>query len=152
MTHAYQLHNLCFLYGEKIALSLPDLILDAGKVTALTGPNGCGKSTLLSLLAFMEAPNTGKITFYGKQVRPEQLFSYRKRVGFLPQKPYMLRGTVQDNLKLALKLRGTPKTLWQKNINTASGTTEHCSTWHTASLSFIRRRAAKISAGQSVNH
>ncbi|MDD5322066.1 MAG: ATP-binding cassette domain-containing protein [Methylococcales bacterium] len=119
MTHAYQLHNLRFLYGEKIALSLSDLTLDAGKVTALTGPNGCGKSTLLSLLAFMEAPNTGSITFFGDQVRPEQLFTYRKRVGFLPQKPYMLRGTVQDNLKLALKLRGTPKALWQKNINTA---------------------------------
>jgi tungstate transport system ATP-binding protein len=119
MTHAYQLHNLRFLYGEKIALSLPALTLDAGKVTALTGPNGCGKSTLLNLLAFMETPNTGKITFFGDQVRPEQLFTYRKRVGFLPQKPYMLRGTVQDNIKLALKLRGTPKALWQKNINTA---------------------------------
>ena len=119
MPPAYQLQNLRFLYREKIALSLPDLTLDAGKVTALTGPNGCGKSTLLSLLAFMEAPNTGQITFFGEQVRPEQQFSYRKRVGFLPQKPYMLRGTVQDNLKLALKLQGTPKGLWQKNINQA---------------------------------
>lgn len=119
MSPAYQLHNLCFLYREKIALSLSDLTLAAGKVTALTGPNGCGKSTLLNLLAFMEAPATGKMTFFGNQVSPEQLPSYRKRVGFLPQKPYMLRGTVQDNLKLALKLRGTPKALWQKNINTA---------------------------------
>jgi tungstate transport system ATP-binding protein len=119
MIHAYQLENLRFLYGEKMALSLPDLTVNAGKVTALTGANGCGKSTLLNLLAFMEAPNTGKITFFGEQVRPEQLFSYRKRVGFLPQKPYMLRGTVQDNLKLALKLRGAPKALWQKNISAA---------------------------------
>jgi tungstate transport system ATP-binding protein len=119
MTHAYQLDNLHFLYGEKIALSLPYLTVSAGKVTALIGPNGCGKSTLLNLLAFMEAASTGKITFFGEQVRPEQLFSYRKRVGFLPQKPYMLRGTVQDNLKLALKLHGTPKALWQKNIHEA---------------------------------
>ena len=119
MSYAYQLDNLSFLYGEKIALSLPDLTVNAEKVTALIGSNGCGKSTLLNLLAFMEAPATGKINFFGKQVKPEQLFSYRKRVGFLPQKPYMLRGTVQDNLKLALKLHGTPKALWPKNITEA---------------------------------
>jgi tungstate transport system ATP-binding protein len=52
-------------------LSLPNLTVNAGKVTALISSNGCGKSTLLNLLAFMEAPNTGKITFFGKQVRSE---------------------------------------------------------------------------------
>lgn len=119
MNPAYQLDNLRFLYGDKMALSLPDLGVNAGKVTALIGPNGCGKSTLLNLLAFMDAPNTGKIIFFGEQVGTGQLFSYRKRVGFLPQKPYMLRGTVLDNLKLALKLHGTPKALWQKNSNEA---------------------------------
>jgi len=119
MNPAYQLDNLRFLYGEKVALSLPYLTVNAGKVTALIGANGCGKSTLLNLLAFMEAPDMGKIAFFGEQVRPEQLFSLRKRVGFLPQKPYMLRGTVLDNLKLALKLHGTHKAVWQKNSNAA---------------------------------
>lgn len=119
MNPAYQLEYLHFFYGEKIALALPDLTVNSGKVTALIGANGSGKSTLLNLLAFMEAPNTGIIKFFGEQVGPEQLYNYRKRVGFLPQKPYMLRGTVYDNLKLALKLYGTPKTLWQKSINEA---------------------------------
>jgi len=31
MNHAYQLDNLRLLYGEKIALTLPDLIVKAGK-------------------------------------------------------------------------------------------------------------------------
>lgn len=117
MKLAYQLDNLRFYYGEKMALALPDLKITAGKVTALVGSNGCGKSTLLNLLAFLESPDTGKITFFGDQVRPEKLFSYRKRIGYLPQKPYLLRGTVMDNLKLALKLRGTSKALWQKSMN-----------------------------------
>lgn len=119
MKHAYQLDNLRFYYGEKMALALPDLKVTAGKVTALIGSNGCGKSTLLNLLAFLESPNTGKIAFFGDQVRPEKLFSYRKRIGYLPQKPYLLRGTVMDNLKLALKLHGTSRALWQKSMNEA---------------------------------
>uniref|UniRef100_UPI0039896330 ATP-binding cassette domain-containing protein n=1 Tax=Methyloglobulus sp. TaxID=2518622 RepID=UPI0039896330 len=66
MSRAYQLHNIRFDYGEKIALSLPELNIDAGKLTALVGPNGCGKSTLLNLLAFIEKPSLGHILFFGE--------------------------------------------------------------------------------------
>ncbi|WP_020159061.1 MULTISPECIES: ABC transporter ATP-binding protein [Methylobacter] len=118
MTCAYQLDNIRFRYGEKTALSLPALTVHAGTVTALIGPNGCGKSTLLHLLAFLEAPATGRIVFFGEPVKAIDP-SLRKRIGFLPQKPYMLRGTVRDNLTLALKLQGLPKTLWPEKIHAA---------------------------------
>jgi tungstate transport system ATP-binding protein len=118
MSLAYQLCNIRFDYGEKTALSLPELSIDAGKATALVGPNGCGKSTLLNLLAFVEKPNLGRILFFGELARPEKWFSFRQRIGYLPQKPYMLHGTVLDNLNLALKLRDIPKKLWQNRIDT----------------------------------
>jgi tungstate transport system ATP-binding protein len=121
MSRAYQLHNIRFDYSEKTALSLPELSIDAGKLTALVGPNGCGKSTLLNLLAFVEKPSVGHILFFGEQSRPEDCLAYRQRIGYLPQKPYMLRGTVLDNLNLALKLRGIPKNLWQNRIDKILG-------------------------------
>lgn len=117
MSAAYQLNSIRFDYGDKTVLSLPELSIDADKVTALVGPNGCGKSTLLNLLAFVEQPSSGNILFFDGQVKPEKCFAYRHRIGYLPQKPYMLRGTVLDNLNLALKLRGIPKNLWQNKIN-----------------------------------
>jgi tungstate transport system ATP-binding protein len=117
MSHAYQLQAIRFGYGEKMVLSLPELSIDEGKVTALVGPNGCGKSTLLNLLAFVEKPSDGHILFFNEQVSQEKCFAYRQRIGYLPQKPYMLRGTVLDNLKLALKLRGIPKNVWQNRID-----------------------------------
>jgi tungstate transport system ATP-binding protein len=117
MSFAYQLQNIRFNYGDKTALALPELNIDAGKVTGLVGPNGCGKSTLLNLLAFLEAPSDGFVHFFDEQAKPEKLFTYRQRIGYLPQKPYMLRGTVLDNLELALKLRGIPKKTWQNRIN-----------------------------------
>jgi tungstate transport system ATP-binding protein len=117
MSAAYQLQNIRFDYGDKTVLALPELHIDADKITALVGPNGCGKSTLLNLLAFVEQPKVGNIVFFDEQVIPENCYTYRQRIGYLPQKPYMLRGTVLDNLKLALKLRGISKGLWQQKID-----------------------------------
>lgn len=118
-TELYRLEELRFSYGNKLALALPSLDIKAGKTTALIGPNGSGKSTLLNLLAFLDSPQHGNIAFKGKTVQANQLLSLRKRIGFLAQKPYMLRGSVADNLKLALKLHDIPKKLWPGKINRA---------------------------------
>ena len=40
------------------------------------------------------------------KLRIAELTYYRRRVGFLTQKPFMLRGTVYDNINLALKIQG----------------------------------------------
>jgi tungstate transport system ATP-binding protein len=119
MHSAYCFEQVRFSYGGAFSLSLPELVIPAGAITALIGPNGSGKSTLLNLLAFMSAPDTGTLRFFEQPVNVERLAEHRKRIGYLPQKPYLLRGTVLDNLKLALKLRGTPKKLWRKKITSA---------------------------------
>jgi tungstate transport system ATP-binding protein len=137
MSSAYQLRNIRFDYGDKTVLSLPELTIDADKVTALVGPNGCGKSTLLNLLAFVEQPHAGNIEFFDEPAESEQQFGFRQRIGYLPQKSYMLRGTVLDNLKLALKLRNIPKSLWQVRIDklVESLNIGHLKTHKAASLS-----------------
>lgn len=109
MTYAYQLNDVHFFYGQTLALSLSELSVESGKTTALIGPNGCGKSTLLNLLTFLERPSRGRICFFNTDSTQTRHLDYRRRIGFLPQKPYMLNGTVQDNLMLALKFHNIPK-------------------------------------------
>ncbi|NOQ64476.1 MAG: ATP-binding cassette domain-containing protein [Methyloprofundus sp.] len=106
MTHIYQLHKLQFHYKDHLALSLDKLTIQAEKTTALVGDNGSGKSTLLNLLAFLERPTQGELFFQGQKVNQTRLTQYRRRVGFLVQKPFMLQGTVVDNIHLALKIQG----------------------------------------------
>ena len=107
MTNIYQLNQLRFYYNDKIALSLDNIQIHAGKTTALIGANGSGKSTLLNILAFLTSPRQGVVLFNGQNVDERNLIQYRRRVGFLAQKPFMLLGTVYENIDLALKIHGT---------------------------------------------
>ncbi len=116
MTDAYQINNLIFRYDKYPALSLPELQIQRQCLTALVGPNGSGKSTLLNLLAFLNVPNEGWITFFGERVTRQHLLSFRRRIAYLPQKPYLFRGTVEDNLKLALRFRQVPNKHRQNRI------------------------------------
>lgn len=45
-----------------------ELEVSAGEVTALAGISGSGKTTLLRMLAGLEAPDSGEITFRGEKV------------------------------------------------------------------------------------
>jgi tungstate transport system ATP-binding protein len=99
MMALYQLHHLQYDYGENFSLSIADLSIPAQKITVLMGENGSGKSTLLSLLARLITPKQGTVRFLSSQ----------KTMSFLPQNPYMFRGSVRDNLALALKFHGVSK-------------------------------------------
>ncbi|NOQ12976.1 MAG: ATP-binding cassette domain-containing protein [Methyloprofundus sp.] len=135
MTNIYQLNKLQFHYADKLALSLNQVNIQTGKITALIGANGSGKSTLLSLLAFLESPGQGEVIFNGEQVNKGELTYYRRRVGFLAQKPFMLRGTVYDNINLALKIQGKKQRSEKIHRALKQLDIKHCATQQAKQLS-----------------
>ncbi|MBD1922205.1 ABC transporter ATP-binding protein/permease [Funiculus sociatus GB2-A5] len=63
------------------------LELAAGQGLLVMGPSGCGKSSLLRAIAGLWDSGTGTI------IRPES-----NQILFLPQRPYMVLGTLRDQL------------------------------------------------------
>ena len=65
-------------FGDKTLFTDLSFGIAQGQKIALVGVNGSGKSTLLKLLAGLDSPDSGRI-------------SYRKgiRVSFLPQEPHL---------------------------------------------------------------
>ena len=102
----YQLNRVTFGYTESTILDIDKKNIEKGTITALVGPNGSGKSTLLGLLAFLYFPLSGEIKFHDKIVNESTLPIYRKKVGFIQQNPYLIRGTVYKNIELGLKFHG----------------------------------------------
>ena len=63
-----RVENLKKYYGDRLALEIPHLEFEAGKIYALVGPNGAGKTTLLKLLNLLEQPTDGSIYFEGEEI------------------------------------------------------------------------------------
>jgi molybdopterin-binding protein len=106
---AYHLKQVRVVYGDSEALAIDELILPTNQSTALLGENGAGKSTLMNLLAFIQSPQQGCIQLLDQPVKGKLPASLRRRVGYVPQQPYLLQGSVKDNLKLALELQQIPQ-------------------------------------------
>ncbi|MFC8126614.1 ATP-binding cassette domain-containing protein [Streptomyces sp. NPDC057302] len=61
-------HHITATYDGFTALDGVDLSVPPGHITAVVGPNGAGKSTLFHCLAGTLRPDTGRITFDGKDI------------------------------------------------------------------------------------
>jgi sulfonate transport system ATP-binding protein len=59
-------------FGDNQVLRGIDLHIPAGQFVAIVGRSGCGKSTLLRLIAGLDKPSAGSISF-GEAARPEDV-------------------------------------------------------------------------------
>lgn len=89
----------------RTVLDVEKVVLPAGKTYALLGASGAGKSTLLRVLGLLERPSSGTLSFDGRQVGRRDLAA-RRTIAAVFQKPYLLRGSIGDNVGYGLRLRG----------------------------------------------
>lgn len=95
--------DLVLRYGRSEILNIPSLDLNTSGITALLGSNGSGKSTLLRILAFLQRPSGGSVELWGQ--RAPSLQTLRQICLLLPE-PVLLKRSVEQNFKFALKSRG----------------------------------------------
>jgi ATP-binding cassette, subfamily B, bacterial len=95
------LRGVWFAYAEGApVLRHLDLEVAAGERVCVVGPTGAGKSTLLSLLLRFYDPGAGAVELDGVDLRRLELASLRRQLALVPQDPWILDGTVADNLAL----------------------------------------------------
>lgn len=92
--------------GGRLVLAVPELTVHEGEVFAVLGPNGAGKSTLLRVLAALQTPQQGRLSFRGQEVPWRRALAYRRRVAVVLQAPLLLGMNAYANVALGLWLRG----------------------------------------------
>ena len=93
------LRGVWFAYAEGApVLRHLDLEVAAGERVCVVGPTGAGKSTLLALLQRFYDPEAGAIELDGVDLRDLELGSLRRQLALVPQDPWMLDGTIADNV------------------------------------------------------
>lgn len=93
------IENLSFGYlpGKKILRKI-NWRLEQGMAVSLTGANGSGKSTLAYLLLRLFDPQQGKICFNQMDFSQLDLMALRRHVGLIFQEPFLLNGSLKENL------------------------------------------------------
>ena len=98
-TSVLQFRKVHFQYpGGKEVLHDITLELEKGKVYALVGPTGGGKTTTASLMARLYDPTAGSIFLDGRDIRSVPPAERARKIGVIPQEPFLFTGTVGDNI------------------------------------------------------
>src|SRR5215468_10741195 len=96
--------NVVRLFGMTPALHGVSLDIAAGELVALLGPSGSGKTTLLRILAGLDLPTNGRVTFAGEDAL--SLTVQERHIGFVFQNYALFRNmTVFDNIAFGLTVR-----------------------------------------------
>ncbi len=103
---ALGIEALSLRFGQTAALRDLHLAVDKGEVVSLVGHSGCGKSSLLRLIAGVETPDHGRISFDGHEVVGPSCFiePEKRHVGFVFQDyalfPHL---SVEANVRFGLR-------------------------------------------------
>ena len=104
--HAESIHfdGVGFAYDESADVTLHsiDLSIRFGEHVAIVGPNGSGKTTLLGLIPRLLEPGEGRVLIDGFDVSDVTLDSLRRQIGVVTQEPFVLNGTVRENIVFGL--------------------------------------------------
>jgi ATP-binding cassette subfamily C protein len=97
------LDGVSFSYNESEGYTLREISLEisAGSQIAFIGTSGAGKSTLADIILGLLKPSSGAVSVHG--LRPHELISlYPGALGYVPQKPGMVSGTIAENIALGV--------------------------------------------------
>jgi len=102
LTGALALNHVSFRYPgqEKGAKVLDDVSLHArpGEFVAIVGPSGAGKSTLMRLLLGFEAPDSGTVTYDGRELATLDPREVRRQIGVVLQHSQLMPSDIFTNI------------------------------------------------------
>ena len=141
-----ELRNLSFGYSKE-ATTLQDISLRIrkGEKVGLTGVSGGGKTTLLLILLRFLKESGGKILIDDKPVDDD--LAWRSLFGYVPQSPYILDGSIAENIAFGVAVGQSDRKKIQQLLNDL-GLSEMVSQLPDGIDAQIGERGVKLSGGQ----
>jgi osmoprotectant transport system ATP-binding protein len=142
MSALLTLQDVSKRFGGTTVLAQTSLSVERGLTTALIGPSGCGKSTILRLIVGLTAPDSGRITFAGREINLSNVAGLRPRIGYVIQEsglfPHL---TARDNVLLMARHLKKPAAEIEPRLNELRELTQ-------LDRSVLERYPAELSGGQ----
>jgi ATP-binding cassette subfamily B protein len=98
--------------GEHPVLRDVSFVMEPGQTTAIIGGTGAGKTTLLNLIPRFFDVTSGAVIVDGVDVRMQSQEALWETIGLVPQRAFLFRGTVAENLRFG-RQDATDTELWR---------------------------------------
>ena len=126
------------------------LSIDKGEMVSIVGRNGAGKSTFSKLICGFEEPDSGEITFHGKDLLKENIRHRAKYIGYVMQNPNQMisKTMIFDEVALSLQKAGLPEAEVRQKVE---DTLKICGlypfrNWPVSALSFGQKKRVTIAS------
>ena len=96
-----EFRDMDFVYSGAKAPALSGISFKAmpGQTIGVIGGTGSGKTTLVNLIPRFYDADKGQVLVDGVDVRNHTLDGLRSKIGVVPQRPVLFKGTLRDNMK-----------------------------------------------------
>lgn len=94
-------NNVSFSYkgAKEPAINNISFNSKPGDTIAIIGSTGCGKSTLVNLIPRFYDVTSGEILIDDVNIKDYPKHILREKIGFVPQKAFLFKGTIESNIK-----------------------------------------------------
>ena len=90
--------DFCYAGAGEASLSGIDFAVYAGETVGIIGGTGSGKTTLVNLIPRFYDATSGFVRYHGKLISEYNVETLRQRIGVVPQKAVLFKGTIKSNL------------------------------------------------------
>ena len=97
---AVEFDGVALKYNDASDNSIEDISFKIykGETVGIIGGTGSGKSSLINLIPRFYDATVGKVLLFGNDIREYSSDALRSKIGVVPQKPVLFRGSIRDNI------------------------------------------------------
>ena len=86
-------------YYSCFCLESIDFSVSKGETVGIIGGTGSGKTSLINMIGRFYDAESGEVLVNGKNVKSYEFEDLRERIGIVPQKAVLFKGSIRENLK-----------------------------------------------------
>jgi len=91
--------NLCYPGAGADSLTDIHVVIQKGETVGIIGGTGSGKSSLVQMIPRFYDATAGRVLVDGKDVKTYEPGALRDKIGIVPQKAVLFKGTIRENIR-----------------------------------------------------
>ena len=94
----FELTGLAYSQSSEESLTDIDFSIKRGETVGIIGGTGSGKTSLVNLIPRFYDATSGSVLINGKNIKEYDTQALRQKIGVVPQKAVLFKGTIKENL------------------------------------------------------